>query len=300
MPAPRSRSRRPAARASLALALALALLLLLLPTLPTASAIDLRTTFPFSLLADPASGRARAPLPVSLLISDACVEELVFKLNLAHAPCVKDTLARSAGWAIVVLSGALKVPMVVNVVRQRSAVGLDLTAMLLETSALMASFASSWYKGFPISIYGEVLTIGAQNLLLLALMETYEGRDAAHALTVFGALGALQALAFGVASGHADLLVAYATACMMLSRGKQIWANFSAGHTGVLSIITQGLMLAGVLVRFATVLHSANDPATVASLSCSLVLNAVLAFQVVHYRERTARVLAEARKQRRD
>jgi mannose-P-dolichol utilization defect protein 1 len=237
----------------------------------------------------------KSPFPLSLVLTDECLEEFLIKRNLFHRECLKKTISKGLGYAIVVGSGILKVPMVVNVVKQQSGLGLSIQSLMLETSALSASTAAAILKQHPFSIWGEALIIAAQNLVLIWLAEHYANGKLEKRIGLIG--GTLVMFAVMVAvipASWSNILIGYTTVCLMVSRLQQISQNFRVGHTGVLSIITQTLLVVGVIARLGTVLVETSDFATIASILLSLALNGILLGQVIMYWDASKAALAAA------
>ena len=91
------------------------------------------------------------PFPFNLVLTNQCAEEFFIKFNFFHWECLKKSLVKAVGYAIVVLSSILKLPIIVNIIKNQSAIGLSASSLLIEITALSASFSQSIIKQHPFS-----------------------------------------------------------------------------------------------------------------------------------------------------
>lgn len=91
------------------------------------------------------------PFPFNLVLTNECAEEFFVKFNFLHVECLKKSIIKALGYAIVVLSSILKLPIIINILKSKSAIGLSPTSLLIEISALCASFSQSIIKKHPFS-----------------------------------------------------------------------------------------------------------------------------------------------------
>lgn len=122
--------------------------------------------------------------------------------------------------------------------------------------------------------------------MLLALIYRFQGRSAGRKAAVAAVLAAWVAAVVqgAVAPAHVAALYDVATTIMLASRLPQIAQNFSSRSTGQLSLITYGLNTAGAAARiFTTLQEKRAGAAMLRGAVLSMVLNAVLATQIVVY-----------------
>jgi mannose-P-dolichol utilization defect protein 1 len=241
------------------------------------------------------TNKMKSPFPINLILTDECLDEFLFKRNFFHKECLKKTISKGLGYGIVVGSGILKLPMVLNVLKQQSGLGLSISSLLMETSALTAGACASILKHLPFSIWGESLIIAVQNIVLIWLTEEFAKENIQRRFGMIGGIVSMFIIVNLIGSpSWSNWLVGYATLLGSVSRMQQIIANFQCGHTGVLSIITQGLLMLGVIARLGTILVETSDFATIASTALALVLNAILLGQVIMYWDASKAALAAA------
>jgi len=149
----------------------------------------------------------------------------------------------------------------------------------------LASLVFHVRNGSPVSTYGEKYTLLAQNLVITALAWRLGQRSAQHRLLASAA--AALAVAAMVAAPEPAWLAGAAVACAMAARVPQLVANARNGHTGVLSVGSQAVAVAGAAVRAATVAFEVANPAALASELLPLMLNLGLLAQLVAMRGAT-------------
>lgn len=176
------------------------------------------------------------------LLGPQCYTTLIRDLDLSSSSCLKLAASKALGLGIVGASSIVKLPQILNLTRSRSARGLSLLSILLETGSYLTTLAYSFRRGFAFSTYGETALILAQDVLIAALVLTYTGRSSGRAAFVAG-VGALgYALFSSELLGMEALgwLQAGAGVVGVLSKGPQILQVWQDGSTGVLSAFTVG------------------------------------------------------------
>ena len=95
--------------------------------------------------------------------------------DAACAVCSLSGLASLVGWAMGAGSLALFAPILLRMVRKRSAAGLSITTWMLQMAAFTGSTLYNASRGHPLSTYAEVRTLGdapaATVILLCAIAE---------------------------------------------------------------------------------------------------------------------------------
>lgn len=210
---------------------------------------------------------------------------LVENLDIFDPACLKLAISKALGIGIVVAGSIVKLPQLLKLLNAQSGSGLNLWGYLLETLAYTITLAYNVRLKFPFSTYGETLFIAVQNVLILLLILHYSGKDVYAA----GALGALVAFtlpmfsANGISYRHLQVLQGLSIPLSLASKVPQIVTNFQNGSTGQLSAFTVFNYLAGSAARVFTTMAEVNDPVILRGYVASVVLNAVLAAQVILY-----------------
>ncbi|KAG8467075.1 hypothetical protein KFE25_000391 [Diacronema lutheri] len=240
--------------------------------------------------------------------------------ELLDVACLKLIASKLIGYTMFAVSAVVKVPQILAFVSSGSVSGISSAYVHLELTSTIFSCCYNTLKGNPISTWGEMLNICAQNGVILLLYY--------HFSNSFGAR-ALVSISFHIATAYVllnnmlpdlqlprlacePLLPTMPSACDVLpgqqlmavvpsliilaSRAPQIALNFSQGHTGQLSLATSTLFFLGNAARLFTTLTEVDDPVLLAGVLVGLLLNGVLVLQLVAFRAATARYTDEQRK----
>lgn len=227
------------------------------------------------------------PLVSPLFISDGCFDSLLVHWNHRDIECLKQTISKVAGYGIIALASILKLPLIINIVKAGSTVGLATSSIYLEISMYASNLVYNIFIESPISTYGELYVILAQNLFISMLIWKFNSKSIMFCLgSVIGFV--LMVLGFlALPKEYWPSLMLYSTVCACASRLPQIITNFQNGHTGVLSLITLLLGVAGAFVRLLTLLQEVNDIFAVVGTLLPLVLNSIILLQIIYYHART-------------
>lgn len=227
---------------------------------------------------------AVVPFPLDLVFTPVCFQSLLVDFNVLNdVDCLKAVVSKTAGYAIVVLAAILKLPIVINILRNKSVSGLSAKSLYLENSMYVCHFTYNYLRGSPFSTYGESFPILMQNLVITALMWKY---NKTSMVAVASLLMAFVCLGFAASSCPPEwqfVLIGWVMTASIISRMPQITSNFFNGHTGILSVVTSGLQVSGALVRFMTVLLEVKDPLVRTSSMLSLTVNGTILLQIIYY-----------------
>mmetsp|Transcript_35239 Transcript_35239/g.43492 ORF Transcript_35239/g.43492 Transcript_35239/m.43492 type:complete len:290 (+) Transcript_35239:295-1164(+) len=212
-------------------------------------------------------------LVVPVFISDECFSSLLINYELADYVCIKDTVSKVAGYAIIVLSSFLKVPIIVNIMRSGTVSGLAISSVYIEISMYMTIFAYNYFIGSPISTYGETLVLMIQNFALCLLLWKYNKKSIGYQISTTTMFAVFAGCVYITTEPFYWVLITWSITCSCLSKVPQIYTNFMLGHTGVLSIITSLMQVVGGLVRFLTVLNEVTDKLAITANGTALLLN---------------------------
>ncbi|KAJ1568148.1 hypothetical protein HK405_003485 [Cladochytrium tenue] len=216
-------------------------------------------------------------------------------LSVPQSPCFSLLVSKVLSVGIVVGGSIVKVPQILKIVSAGSAKGISLAAYLLESFAFTVSVAYNLRRGNPFSTFGENVFLTIQNYVILALMFYYARNAVGFALSAaFFAAFLYAALDASLVPESALVtLVWSAIAVGSASKFPQIYANFAAGSTGMLSPVTLGLQLAGSVARVYTTLREVDDLSILVSFLAGTVLNAILFAQLVVYWKRPGKEAAK-------
>lgn len=189
------------------------------------------------------------------------------------------------------------------VTRARSARGLNLTAYALETIGYAINLAYSARNGFPFSTYGENLFLTIQNVAITyliiqyptpSLTSTSAARKPHAHLPSFAIATLLAGLGLLLAPARILALLQLATLPIALfSKLPQIAQNQRTRSTGQLSSVAVGAQTLGCLARLFTTATEVDDVLVAGGFALALILNLVLAIQMVAFWGQGASVGAE-------
>jgi len=239
------------------------------------------------------------PFPLNLILTQSCAKTFLLDFDIFNRPCLVSTLSKSVSYAIILASAGLKLPIINNILAAKSTVGMSSSSVALETIALCSSFSSSLKKGLAFSLWGEIIIVYFQNLILLYLSRTFSnGQD--PSIAIVGGIAGFTILALSLPASNADLLVAVATMISIASRIPQMMTNYQQKHTGVLSVVTQTLIVVGAVVRLATFAAETSDWAQIGSYLISLCLNGLLLVQVIVYWDASKKEMLKLREKKQE
>jgi len=206
-------------------------------------------------------------------------------IDIGKDGCVGKLISKVLSLAIIAGAGILKVPQILTIVKNKSVEGIVSSSFYLETLALSASVVYSALKGYPLTTYGESVIITGQVLILVWLLWTYSKPPANTGFRIkcMVSYGAIVAAMLNLPEDFQPLLLTVGTVLTVSSRVPQIFANFSRGSSGQVSLITWALNAAGGAARIFTTLQEVNDPFVLAGFVLGFVTSAILVFQVVFY-----------------
>lgn len=206
------------------------------------------------------------------------------------------SLAEVLSYCTVGAGTLYKLPQVVKIWRARSARGIALSGVLLDTWCCAVEVAYSWAHSMPFADWGEAPAQMACSAAVALQILYYERKARLPSLAALGAaVLAHQAMLMqfprllGKKLGLRLLaaLKALNMAIMLLSKTPQIVMNLRARSTGELSPSTIAIGCLGSLVRFYTLAKSKNgaDALMVANQGTSLALNGTILLQILTYRQ---------------
>ncbi|GAA5929589.1 uncharacterized protein JCM15063_004194 [Sporobolomyces koalae] len=228
------------------------------------------------------------------LLGEECYTTLVYNTNLHSTECLKLAVSKLLGVGIIAGGAIVKVPQILTVLSAKSARGLSLSSYLLDTAATAITVAYNVRNGFPLSTYGEMVFLLAQNAILIGLIAAYTPGPTLTRLVPIAA--SFSCFAYSLSSSTivpSSLLATLQTLTIPLSLSSkvpQIVSNARLGSTGQLSAFLVFNSLAGCLARVFTSITETNDPVLIVGFAGAALLNAVLALQFFVYRNHDSAV----------
>ena len=98
--------------------------------------------------------------PIGLLlrgwfVTEECFTTLFVEANLFDQMCLKAFISKGLGFAMTAFSAIVKMPQVVTMLRNKTAVGVSRTSVYIETIMYGACATYGFIVGNPFSAYGE-------------------------------------------------------------------------------------------------------------------------------------------------
>lgn len=211
------------------------------------------------------------------------------------APPTEWTIAQALSYCTVGAGTLYKLPQVVKIWRARSARGIALHGVLLDTWCCAVEVAYSWANAMPFADWGEAPAQMACSAIVTLQIMYYERKARLPSLAALGAA----LMAYQVTLMHLPQILsrklslrllatlkALNMGIMLLSKTPQILMNYRNESTGELSPSTVAVGCLGSVVRFYTLAKSVNgaDTLMVANQGTSLALNSTILLQIFMYR----------------
>lgn len=224
--------------------------------------------------------------PLVGIIGDVCYTSLVENLNIQDMGCIKYSISKCLGLAIVLGGSIVKVPQILNIVKNKSAQGLSLTSYLLDTLSCIINLAYNLRQGNPFSTFGEILFIVIQNVIITSLIINFTGLEKSKLVafiavyvSLFYCLNSPQIVPPVVMSS----LFAATIPISLTARIPQIYTNYKNKSTGQLAVFTVANYFLGSAARVFTTLTELDDPIMLFGGLLATSLNGILVLQVVMY-----------------
>ena len=204
------------------------------------------------------------------------------------------TVAQVLSYCTVVAGTLYKLPQVLKIQRARSAKGIALKGVLLDTWCCAAEAAYSFANGQPFADWGEVPAQFLCSAFISLQILYYENKIQLPSIVTLGGflvthqvslMHLPRILGQNVGLKVLSTLKTLNMAIILLSKIPQILLNHSRKATGELSPSTVGIGCLGSIVRFYTLAMSVNgvDPLMLANQGTSLALNSTILLQIFLY-----------------
>lgn len=222
------------------------------------------------------------------LFRDDCFEAFFTKHDFTNGECLKLTLSKLVGFAIIAGSAILKVPQIVKILKAGSVEGISKILFYVETLQFINGASWSIKAGIPFSVYGEQVIILVQNAIIILLFWTYSKTiGLPEKLVLFFAFTTYSFLLF---SGNRYLgeeawfyIEKMNMVLLLPSKLPQIMDNFWNKSTGQLAFFSFLLSFLGGIARLGTVLIETDDLIYQLQFLIGVLLNGVIVIQFVLY-----------------
>lgn len=207
---------------------------------------------------------AKDAVPTKFLVfREDCFDRFIQLDLFSDVSCIKFSISKGIGYAIILGSLAFKVPQIKNILAAQSVKGLSAQSYYFETIVYINTLSYSRHLDLPFSVYGETISVLVQNTIVILLMYKFDKSigmgEKVGVLGVLAVYAAVLVLDQGVPE---QVWSAVSSSCILfniMSRVPQIYQNFASKSTGVLAFATIFLAFAGSIARLGTVLVESDD-----------------------------------------
>ncbi|KAF9021832.1 mannose-P-dolichol utilization defect 1 protein [Hymenopellis radicata] len=217
------------------------------------------------------------------VVGEQCYTSLVENLNFEDIECIKYSISKGLGLAIVVGGSIVKVPQLLLILKARSARGLSLPAYIMETLSYAITLAYSFRNEFPFSTYGENFFLAIQNALITLLITFFSPNATGKITLVSAALTGAVSTLYNLPKDTLAVLQFATLPLSLFSKLPQIASNYQAGSTGQLSAFAVISQVLGCAARLFTTSQEVGDPVVLTGFALALLLNLVLGAQLWMY-----------------
>eukprot|EP00811_Abedinium_folium_P005152 NODE_14745_length_1089_cov_4.976091.p1 GENE.NODE_14745_length_1089_cov_4.976091~~NODE_14745_length_1089_cov_4.976091.p1 ORF type:complete len:272 (-),score=91.00 NODE_14745_length_1089_cov_4.976091:191-1006(-) len=233
-----------------------------------------------------ASSGAAASMPPPqmrlLVFTEECHDKFFVQREL-NVECLKKAVSKTLGYVIVYLSPLVKVPQIIKIKMAGNAVGISEASHFVALTCATLNGTYNLRNGYPFSAWGEALFLGVQDVFVILLIWWY-GRPSAR--KVVGVAAAFMTMAAVLSAMPFEQLVMLPFALAVLGNiGKlpQIVQNYTAGHTGQLSVIMYFMLGAGGWARAISAFVETGDKLSLTNTSISGSLASAVFLQILFY-----------------
>lgn len=240
-------------------------------------------------LAAPMAAAAAADVlkdAVLLVVPERCFNTFFVDFDLFNAPCLKATISKGLGYAIILGACVVKVPQILAFLRSGSVAGVSRSSTYLELLGyLLSSLFYLKQPHIPFSAYGETLIVAAQSLVIVLMLWAYAFPGVGETAAVVAALAAAGTTTWAAEEDKLQYVQLSTAALFSMSRITQIVANVQQGSTGQLAFMTLFMNFAGSAARVFTSSQEVGRLDVLLSFALSALLNFALLGQYFWYRQ---------------
>lgn len=231
------------------------------------------------------------------LSDDVSAETCLSQVPFLTSGCFSQLLSKALGVAIVLGSCLNKMPIILNMMKTRSAIGVSRTGLYGEAVVYTNCALYGFLQGHPINAYGENVSLLMQNVALIVMAWQFKSSTVAiqekAVATVFFVVYVICGM-YVLPPDLRYLLMSSTWITMLYARGSQVIETFYDKHTGNLSIVTTSMNLVGASIRILTTLNETGDMVVVSGYLLSVVMCLIMFIQYWMYLEKTLEVQKQA------
>lgn len=198
--------------------------------------------------------------------------------------CFKILLSKALGYSIILGSILVKVPQIMKILKNQSAEGLSMFAVILELCGITFMLAYSFVKQFPFSAYGDGAFLAIQTAVIGSLILHYQGSTGKVLAFCLSYLSFCYILMSGLTPMNVLWsLQASIIPIIVVSKMTQALTNYRNQSTGQLSAVTCFMMFFGAVARVFTSIQETGDMMMILTYCVSTSANGLIAGQLLYY-----------------
>lgn len=199
------------------------------------------------------------------------------------AACIKVTVSKLLGFAIITGACVVKVPQIVAILRSRSVDGIDPLAVYTDLLSYLLTLSYHLVRGSMFSSFGEAAVIAVQSIAIVLIMWSINPPGTAHSAGVAAALAIATGAVFNLPEHLLAYVIAASTVVNIVSRFSQALANYRQSGVGQQSFVTLFLNFGGSAARVFTSSVEVKQVEVLLSFAIAAALNGLLLAQYVFY-----------------
>lgn len=199
--------------------------------------------------------------------------------------CLKAFISKCLGYAIIAGSCFVKFPQILKIWNNKSAKGISIINVFTDLFAITVNSSYAFVRSFPISAYGEGISIGLQTVTIAAqvLHYNYSSALAAAFIAVYSVV--CYAMTTLVPIDILWNLQAVTIPVLLFGKLVQAYSNYTIKGTGQLSAATCVMLLFGSTSRIFTSLQETGDVIIIITYLLATLGNGIIVFQFMYYRK---------------
>jgi len=204
-------------------------------------------------------------------------------LGAFDATCIKVTVSKLLGFAIIAGACVVKVPQIIAILRSRSVEGIDPLAVYTDLLSYLLTLSYHLVRGSMFSSFGEAAVITVQSIAIVLIMWSLNPPGTAHSAAVAAGLAVATGLVFNLPTDLLAYVIGASTLVNIVSRFSQALANYRQAGVGQQSVITLFMNFAGSAARVFTSSVEVKQVEVLLSFMIAAALNGLLLGQYVYY-----------------
>lgn len=222
----------------------------------------------------------------SHFIDEDCCSKLIRDFDFTDIECTSLVLSRAIGSGMVFFSSFIKIPQILQIIRNESGQGLSIISLYIEITVNALNLGYHFQNNYPFSTYGESFFIFMQNIII-AFYVTHFNNDYSFWIWVPFAFIQLTFIYSVCLQLFSDMLLVQLWSLnvplSLIYKIPQIYHVYRAKARGELSFLSCFLKAIGSSGRIFTTIREIKDIKVVAMYMFNTILNWIICYQSYTY-----------------